>query len=212
MKYLKTYKLFESIIRNPIKDYIWHFIDDYNFKVTLPEIGVCNLSLVSDNYDVVEIVKLYQRTIELIKSDFEVTNHFITLGSNSVHIHIKRKIEDEGEWDFQSEEQKIAYNAVIKCLKEGEKLEPYDFIDGYIEFTKREGLYGEPSWITISDEGYIKLPILRGWRGSNYAELPFTNLDVKWFKRLLEVDDDTDSEEFNLLHTETQEKLRKIYK
>lgn len=212
MKYLKTYKLFESIIRNPIKDYIWHFIDDYNFKVTLPEIGVCNLSLVIDDYDAVEIVKLYQRTMELIKSDFEVTNHFITLGSNSVHIHIKRKIEDEGEWDFQSEEQKIAYNAVIKCLKVGEKLEPYDLRHGHIEFTKREGLDGELSWITIDGEGYIRLPILRGFRGGSYTELPFTDLDVKWFKRLLEVDNDTDSEEFNLLHTETQEKLRKIYK
>ena len=211
MKHLKTYKLFEAI-RNPIHDYIEYFVDEYDFKVSLPELGVCDLYLHKKEYDAVEILKLYQNIIESIKKEFEILTHFITFGGNSVHIHIKRKIEDEGEWDFQSEAQKIAYDVVKKCLKRGEKLEPCDIRGGFISFTKREGSSGSHSWVTIDDEGFLKLPILRGWKGNRYTELPFTDLDLKWYKRMLEIDDDTDSEEFRLLHDETQEKLREIYK
>jgi len=220
MKHLKTYKLFEAI-RNPIQDYVDYFVDEYDFEVSLPELGVCDLYLHEKAYDAVEILKLYQNIIKSIKKEFEILTHFITFGSNSVHIHIKRKIEEEGEWDFQSEAQKVAYDAVRKCLKSGEKLEPCDIREGSINFTKREGNSGLYSWITIDDEGYLKMPILRGWKEGHYTELPFTDLDIKWFKRLLEVEDirsklhyndDTDSEEFELLHDETQEKLREIYK
>ena len=211
MKHLKTYKLFEAI-RNPIQDYVEYFVDEYDFKVSLPELGVCDLYLHEKEYDAVEILKLYQNIIESIKKEFEILTHFITFGDNSAHIHIKRKIEDEGEWDFQSEAQKIAYDVVRKCLKKGEKLEPCNIRSGFISFTKREGSSGSRSWVTIDEEGFLKLPILRGWKGNRYAELPFTDLDLKWFKRMLDINDDTDSEEFSLLHDETQEKLREIYK
>jgi hypothetical protein len=114
-----------------------------------------------------------------------------------------------------TEPQKKAYDSIVASLKEGERLEPYRIGERFIIFDKRSGISGTLMWITIYSDGRVSLPILRGQKSQRRIELPFTEQDIKWFKRILWVDNHytpKSEEEFDLLHRKSQQELREIYK
>jgi hypothetical protein len=99
MKYLKKYKLYESYI-NPISDYLTDFIDLYDFEIDTPEMGVCELTLKSDQYDAQQILSLYQELISRLEDDdYELKGGahecyppgtYISFYKKMVHIRIER--------------------------------------------------------------------------------------------------------------------------
>ena len=68
MKYLKKYKLYESYI-NPISHYITDFIDEYDFEIDTPDIGVCDMVLRSSDYDSQEILGMYNTLLARLEDD-----------------------------------------------------------------------------------------------------------------------------------------------
>ena len=216
MKYLKKYKLYESYI-NPISDYLTDFIDEYDFEIDTPEMGVCDLTLKSEQYDAQQILSLYQELISRLEDDYELkggAHTYISFYKKMVHIRIERVVKDlSKEFKFETKEQEIAYNAVLKVISP-KKLR-LDSIrpDGWMYFDKMDTeTISISDWTTISKSGQIILPILRGRKSQKRTELPFNDSDINWFKRLLELDDVYGSKENRWIEGASQEELREKYK
>jgi hypothetical protein len=132
-----------------------------------------------------------------------------------VHIRIERIVKDlSKEFKFETKEQEIAYNAVLKVISP-KKLR-LDSIrgDGWMYFDKMDTeTISISDWTTISKSGQIILPILRGRKSQKRTELPFNDSDINWFKRLLQLDEnDYQSAEYNQFNGSSQEELREKYK
>jgi hypothetical protein len=216
VKYLKKYKLYESYI-NPISDYLTDFIDEYDFEIDTPEMGVCDLTLKSEQYDAQQILSLYQELISRLEDDYELkggAHTYISFYKKMVHIRIERVVKDlSKEFKFETKEQEIAYNAVLKVISP-KKLR-LDSIrpDGWMYFDKMDTeTISISDWTTISKSGQIILPILRGRKSQKRTELPFNDSDINWFKRLLELDDVYGSKENRWIEGASQEELREKYK
>jgi hypothetical protein len=219
MKYLKKYKLYESYI-NPISDYITDFIDLYDFEIDTPDIGVCDMVLRSSDYDSQEILGMYNTLLARLEDDdYELKEGnytFISFYKKMVHIRIERVVKDlSKEFKFETKEQEIAYNAVLKVISP-DKLR-LDSIrpDGWMNFSKMDAddEDGFSEWICITKHGQIILPILRGRKSQRQTELSFYDSDINWFKRLLELDqNDYRSAEYNEFNGLSQEELREKYK
>jgi hypothetical protein len=218
MKYLKKYKLYESYI-NPISHYITDFIDEYDFEIDTPEIGVCDMVLRSSDYDSQEILGMYNTLLARLEDDdYELKEGnytFISFYKKMVHIRIERIVKDSSkEFKFETKEQEIAYNAVLKVISP-DKLR-LDSIrpDGWMNFSKTDAddKYRFSEWICITKHGQIILPILRGRKSQKRTELPFNDSDINWFKRLLELDDVYGSKENRWIEGASQEELREKYK
>lgn len=219
MKYLKKYKLYESYI-NPISDYITDFIDAYDFEIDTPDIGVCDMVLRSSDYDSQEILGMYNTLLARLEDDdYELKEGnytFISFYKKMVHIRIERVIKDlSKEFKFETKEQEIAYNSVLKAISP-DKLR-LDSIrpDGWMNFSKIDAKdeYSYYGWICITKHGQIILPILRGRKSQRQTELSFNDIDINWFKRLLELDEnDYQSAEYNQFNGLSQEELREKYR
>jgi hypothetical protein len=216
MKYLKKYKLYESYI-NPISDYITDFIDLYDFEIDTPEMGVCDLTLKSDQYDAQQILSLYQELISRLEDDdYELkggAHTYISFYKKMVHIRIERVVKDlSKEFKFETNEQEIAYNALLKVISP-KKLRLDSIRGGWMYFDKMDTeTIAIRDWTTISKSGQIILPILRGRKSQKRTELPFNDSDINWFKRLLELDDVYGSKENRWIEGASQEELREKYK
>lgn len=218
MKHLKKFnKVFEAKL-NPIEEYIQEFLDlgfvldknDYS--------GVSNLNLTSTdlNDDILtEIFNEYLSLIGRLKENYKLQSYSISFDESGVSISITREVKSIESEVEMTEPQKKAYDSVVASLKEGERLEPYRIGERFIIFDKITGISGTFMWITIYSDGRVSLPILRGQKGQRTIELPFTEQDIKWFKRILWVDNHytpENREEFDLLHSKSQQELREIYK
>jgi len=218
MKYLKKYKLYESYI-NPISDYITDFIDAYNFEIDTPEMGVCDMILKSSDYDSQEILSMYQTLLKRLEDDdyeLQEGNYtYISFYKNMVHIRIERIVKDlSKEFKFETKEQEIAYNAVLKVISP-EKLILDEIRGGSMMFNKMDTseTWSTRHWTTISKSGQIFLPILRGRKSQRMTELSFNDSDINWFKKLIELDrNDYRSKEYSWMGEASQEELRKKYK
>ena len=219
MKYLKKYKLYESYI-NPISHYITDFIDEYDFEIDTPDIGVCDMVLRSSDYDSQEILGMYNTLLARLEDDdYELKEGnytFISFYKKMVHIRIERIVKDlSKEFEFETKEQEIAYNSVLKVISP-DKLR-LDSIrpDGWMNFSKIDAKDEDSyyQWICITKHGQIILPILRGRKSQRQTELSFNDSDINWFKRLLELDqDDYRSTEYRWMGGASQEELREKYK
>jgi len=216
MKYLKKYKLYESYI-NPISDYLTDFIDLYDFEIDTPEMGVCDLTLKSEQYDAQQILSLYQELISRLEDDdYELkagAHTYISFYKEMVHIRIERVVKDlSKEFKFETNEQEIAYNAVLKVISP-KKLRLDSIRGGWMYFDKMDTeTIAIRDWTTISRSGQIILPILRCRKSQKRTELPFNDSDINWFKRLLELDDVYGSKENRWIEGASQEELREKYK
>lgn len=219
MKYLKKYKLYESYI-NPISDYITDFIDAYDFEIDTPDIGVCDMVLRSSDYDSQEILGMYQTLLKRLEDDdYELKEGnytYISFYKEMVHIRIERVTKDlSKEFEFETREQEISYNSVLKAISPDKlRLDSIRW-DGWMNFSKidakdEDSNYG---WICITKHGQIILPILRGRKSQRETELPFNDSDINWFKKLIELDkNDYRSAEYNQFNGLSQEELREKYK
>lgn len=219
MKYLKKYKLYESYI-NPISDYITDFIDAYDFEIDTPDIGVCDMVLRSSDYDSQEILGMYQTLLKRLEDDdYELKEGnytYISFYKEMVHIRIERVTKDlSKEFEFETKEQEISYNSVLKAISPDKlRLDSIRW-DGWMNFSKidakdEDSNYG---WICITKHGQIILPILRGRKSQRETELPFNDSDINWFKKLIELDkNDYRSAEYNQFNGLSQEELREKYK
>lgn len=219
MKYLKKYKLYESYI-NPISDYITDFIDAYDFEIDTPDIGVCDMVLRSSDYDSQEILGMYQTLLKRLEDDdYELKEGnytYISFYKGMVHIRIERVTKDlSKEFEFETKEQEISYNSVLKAISPDKlRLDSIRW-DGWMNFSKidakdEDSNYG---WICITKHGQIILPILRGRKSQRETELPFNDSDINWFKKLIELDkNDYRSAEYNQFNGLSQEELREKYK
>jgi hypothetical protein len=226
MKYLKKYKLYESYI-NPISDYLTDFIDEYDFEINTPEMGVCDLTLKSDQYDAQQILSLYQELISRLEDDYELkggAHTYISFYKEMVHIRIERVVKDlSKEFKFETKEQEIAYNAVLKVISPDKLRLDYIRPDGWMTFSKidADDEDGFSEWICITKHGQIILPILRGRKSQRQTELSFNDSDINWFKKLIELDKDyyrygflsaNRSTEYRWMGNATQEELREKYR
>jgi hypothetical protein len=219
MKYLKKYKLYESYI-NPISHYITDFIDEYDFEIDTPEIGVCDMVLRSSDYDSQEILGMYNTLLARLEDDdYELKEGnytFISFYKKMVHIRIERIVKDSSkEFKFETKEQEISYNSALKAISPDKLRLDYIRPDGWMNFSKMDAddKYGFSEWICITKHGQIILPILRGRKSQRKTELPFNDSDINWFKRLLELDEnDYQSAEYNQFNGSSQEELREKYK
>lgn len=219
MKYLKKYKLYESYI-NPISHYITDFIDEYDFEIDTPEIGVCDMVLRSSDYDSQEILGMYNTLLARLEDDdYELKEGnytFISFYKKMVHIRIERIVKDlSKEFEFETKEQEIAYNSVLKVISPDKLRLDYIRPDGWMTFSKidADDEDGFSEWICITKHGQIILPILRGRKSQRQTELSLNDSDINWFKRLLELDkDDYRSTEYRWMGGATQEELREKYK
>lgn len=219
MKYLKKYKLYESYI-NPISDYITDFIDAYDFEIDTLDIGVCDMVLRSSDYDSQEILGMYQTLLKRLEDDdYELKEGnytYISFYKEMVHIRIERVTKDlSKEFEFETKEQEISYNSVLKAISPDKlRLDSIRW-DGWMNFSKidakdEDSNYG---WICITKHGRIILPILRGRKSQRETELPFNDSDINWFKKLIELDkNDYRSAEYNQFNGLSQEELREKYK
>lgn len=114
---------------------------------------------------------------------------------------------------------KRAYEVSKKVFGDFEINVVFDGSEIQVQFFKVQtiGVY-----FSIDDDGTIKLPKLRGIKDRSFTELPVTEEDIGWLKRIIELDtiflnqNHNDYEdwvnEFKKIHTISQEELRKIYK
>lgn len=220
MKYLNNYKFFEAI-KNPIQDYIDYFVDDYDFELNIPKSGVCKLTLKDTKYDV-SILKTYQSVISELKSKFKLKNYHITFNEFGVDILIERIVEDKEDWEFDTDIQKTAYDSlckVVNIISSGNSRllfsEDSPVSGNLISFNMGDNIGFSSNWVSIQSDGRIKYPILRGWKSKTTSDLPFNDSDIKWFTRILQIEDnisDNNSKEWANIHNLSQEKLRKLYK
>jgi hypothetical protein len=220
VKYLKKINLISESYVNPISDYITDFIDLYDFEIETPNIGVCDMILKSANYNPHQILDLYNELlIRLEDDDFEIkkgAHTYLSFYPEMVHIRIERIVKDESqEFKFETKEQGIAYNAILKVISPNKlKLDEIQS-NGLMRFSKMDDKFKFSSlyrWISIKKYGEIFLPILRGRKSHFMTELPFNDSDVNWFKRLLELDKDGyRTKEYDWMSVASQEELRKKY-
>lgn len=219
MKYLKAFNLINEGFINPISDYLTDFIDSYDFEIEVIEAGVCDLILKSGCENKIEILGMYQAAIDRMKDDEHIIKDGGTYISfyegGAVHIRIERQIKDSmAEYKFDNPAQETAYNALLKCLENGEKLKLETISpNGYLTFRKVEGSFAESNFCTIKPDGKVELPILRGRKSQNNTQLPFDDRDIIWFKRILWANKypNYKTDEFGILHRFSQPQLRKIY-
>lgn len=217
MKHLKRFnKVFEAKL-NPIEEYIQEFLDLGFVLDNTDYSGVSKLNLTSTdlNDDILtEIFNDYLSLISRLKENYKLQSYSITINESGVSININRKVKSIEEEAQMTEPQKKAYDSVLASLKEGDNLVPYRVTNNFIIFDKLSGYYNTSMWITIYSDGKVSLPLLRGRKSKKNTDLPFTEQDIKWFKRILWVDNNTatDRGEFDRLHNSSQQRLREIYK
>jgi hypothetical protein len=218
MKHIKSYQIFESRL-NPIEDYIQSLLD-LGFVLTQDNDnpGLSNLRLNKIDLDdsfLSEVFGNYLELVDRLKEVYKLISYNISFSNTGISINIHRVVKDLNEEVEMTEPQKISYNSVVASLNEDESLRVYRIGDGFIIFDKVSGRYATGMWVTISSDGKINLPILRGSRSQSRTELPFTEEDIKWFKRIIWIDNNLNSStrgEFDILHRKTQQELREIYK
>ena len=219
MKHIKSYQIFESRL-NPIEDYIQSLLD-LGFVLTQDNDnpGLSNLRLNKIDLDdsfLSEVFGDYLELVDRLKEVYKLISYNISFSNTGISINIHRVIKHLNEEVEMTEPQKISYNSVVASLNEDESLRVYRIGDGFIIFDKvSSGRYSTGMWVTISSDGKINLPILRGSRSQSRTELPFTEEDIKWFKRIIWIDNNLNSStrgEFDILHRKTQQELREIYK
>jgi|688.fasta_scaffold366638_1 hypothetical protein len=218
MKHLKSYKIFESRL-NPIEDYIQSLLD-LGFVLTQDNDspGLSNLRLNKRDLDdsfLSEVFGDYLELVDRLKEVYKLISYNISFSDSGISINIHRVIKDLNDEVEMTEPQKIAYDSVVASLNEDESLRVYRIGNGFIIFDKVSSRYADVMWVTISSDGKINLPILRSSRSQSRTELPFTEEDIKWFKRIMWIDNNLNSStrgEFDILHRRTQQELREIYK
>jgi hypothetical protein len=218
MKHLKSYKIFESRL-NPIEDYIQSLLD-LGFVLTQDNDspGLSNLRLNKRDLDdsfLSEVFGDYLELVDRLKEVYKLISYNISFSDSGISINIHRVIKDLNDEVEMTEPQKIAYDSVVASLNEDESLRVYRIGNGFIIFDKVSDRYADVMWVTISSDGKINLPILRSSRSQSRTELPFTEEDIKWFKRIMWIDNNLNSStrgEFDILHRRTQQELREIYK
>jgi hypothetical protein len=218
MKHIKSYKIFESRL-NPIEDYIQSLLD-LGFVLTQDNDspGLSNLRLNKRDLDdsfLSEVFGDYLELVDRLKEVYKLISYNISFSDSGISINIHRVIKDLNDEVEMTEPQKIAYDSVVASLNEDESLRVYRIGNGFIIFDKVSSRYADVMWVTISSDGKINLPILRSSRSQSRTELPFTEEDIKWFKRIMWIDNNLNSStrgEFDILHRRTQQELREIYK
>jgi hypothetical protein len=218
MKHIKSYKIFESRL-NPIEDYIQSLLD-LGFVLTQDNDspGLSNLRLNKRDLDdsfLSEVFGDYLELVDRLKEVYKLISYNISFSDSGISINIHRVIKDLNDEVEMTEPQKIAYDSVVASLNEDESLRVYRIGNGFIIFDKVSDRYADVMWVTISSDGKINLPILRSSRSQSRTELPFTEEDIKWFKRIMWIDNNLNSStrgEFDILHRRTQQELREIYK
>lgn len=214
---VKHLKKFNESYVNPISDYLTDFIDLYDFEIDTPEIGVCDLTLKSDQYDAQQILSLYQELISRLEDEFELksgAHTYISFYKEMVHIRIERIVKDlSKEFKFETKEQEIAYNAILKVISPKKLRLDEIQSNGLMRFSKMDDKFsGTYHWVSITKHGQIFLPILRGRKSQRMTELSFNDTDINWFKRLLELDKDGfRTKEYDWMGMANQEELRKKY-
>ncbi len=223
MKHLKTYtKLFESKFLNPVEDLLLPLYDlgfepPSTMDIAVPEPGYMKISMKIQNSNddfLLEVFGEYLALIDRLKSDFTLLNHGITFSGTSITITFKREVTDPLQEIEMEPAQKIAYESISKCIGERESLKLGEMTPHFIKFDKHKG-NSYSSFISIGSDGKVKLPILRGSKSRELTELPFTEEDINWFKRMLWLDSGNlvfNTEEFNLINSKSQKELREIYK
>jgi len=216
MRHIKGYKVFEGIV-NPIQDYLTDFIDLYDFEIETPDMGVCDLTLKSTDYDPHRILSLYQELISrLADDDYELkggSHTYISFYKEMVHIRIERVVKKSSdEYKFESEDQELAYKSILKVISP-KKLRLDQINNGFMKFSKMDSKFSSTyQWITIDRSGRVFFPILRGSLSQRRSQLPFDERDINWFKKLLQLDKDGyNTSEYNLMAKITQEELREKY-
>jgi hypothetical protein len=210
MKHLKSYKIFESRL-NPIEDYIQSLLD-LGFVLTQDNDspGLSNLRLNKRDLDdsfLSEVFGDYLELVDRLKEVYKLISYNISFSDSGISINIHRVIKDLNDEVEMTEPQKIAYDSVVASLNEDESLRVYRIGNGFIIFDKVSDRYADVMWVTISSDGKINLPILRSSRSQSRTELPFTEEDIKWFKRIMWIDNNLNSST-----RRTQQELREIYK
>jgi hypothetical protein len=220
MKHLKTYKIFESKILNPVEGYLLPLYDlGFEEVKDRNDLGLVEISMNIENPKdelLLEVFGEYLALIDRLKSDFTITGYNIIFGQSDIKITFKRKVTDIFQEVEMDPNQKIAYDAILKCLNEDDKLEIYQMWENSISFVVyKRGSYGT-EFVSIYSSGRISFPILRGYKSQRRSDLPFTDEDIKWFKRIIWIDEGNhfmeNREEFDLLHEKSQQELREIYK
>jgi hypothetical protein len=226
MKHIKTYKIYESKILNPVEKYLLPLYD-LGFEevkgmgVRVQEsnsLGLVEISMKIENPKdefLLEVFGEYLALIDRLKSDFTITGYNIIFGQSSIKITFKRKVTDILQEIEMDTNQKIAYDSILKCLNEGERLSVEHIWENSISFNVHNGSYGT-GFVSIHSSGRISLPILRGYKSQHRTDLPFTDEDINWFKRIIWIDEGNrwmkNREEYDTLHEKSQQELREIYK
>jgi hypothetical protein len=225
MKHLKPYTLYKKIFEaklNPIEDYIQSLLD-LGFVLTQDDNnhhGSSTLRLNKKDLDdsfLSEVFGDYLSLIDRLKEVYKLVSYNISFSDSGISINIHRVIKDLNDEVEMTEPQKIAYDSVVASLEVGESLTIDRIDDEFIIFNKYQERYRSSTyrWVVISSDGKITLPILRGGKSQSKTELPFTEEDIKWYKRIIWIDDNYNSStrgEFDILHRRTQQELREIYK
>jgi hypothetical protein len=220
MKHLQSYKIFEGL-KNPIADYTVQ-LEDLGFVAKLDDSDIGHLELNLKSKDLtdefkMEIMDEYLTLIERLKDEWIIKSHLITFfNNNNVSIVIDRKVKDISQEVEMSPEQKLAYDSICSTIDSSQSLRIYRISGTWIQFNKFNSRTSSSDimWISIYGDGRVELPILRGRKSQSVTELPFTIKDVKWFKRILWVDDNykrSTEDEFDILHKKSQSELREIY-
>lgn len=203
---IKTYSLFESNRLN-VKEYLDYLIDDFGFKLKING-NIYELFLEESEYDSVDILNVYNGVINYIKSDYIISDHWIVFGVGKVKIRIKIEITD----DDLTKEQLTALNALKKCTNKKLIVSSVDKYYAIVDSVDREY---RTSWVTIYKDGRVKTPIL-SVRNNRTTEIPFTDEDIKWFKRMLHINKIYHvflaSKELKFMDTKSEEELRNFYK
>ena len=220
---------FESSYVNPMKDLIYDFTD-MGFEVT-QEIGHLYLYYESDkpdkvNTDQMEIFRRYTEMLDRAKDELTITDHRIEMRPFDIYIEIAYDMKSLDQISMTGA-QKTAFDAMIKCIKnaygEGYELKPNSIVPSgssdrhhpCIKFdldgeSARPGYNTQTRWISIYSDGLVKYPRIQGNTRNDANEGSFTDADVKWFSRLLEIGKDELGEYNKLLRME-QGALRRLY-
>jgi hypothetical protein len=217
MKHIKTYKIYESKILNPVEKYLLPLYDlGFEEVKESNSLGLVEISMKIENPKdefLLEVFGEYLALIDRLKSDFTITGYNIIFSQSGIKISFKRKVTDILQEIEMDTNQKIAYDVILKCLNEGERLSVEHIWENSISFNVHNGSYGT---LFVGISGRISLPILRGYKSQHRTDLPFTDEDINWFKRIRWIDEGNrwmkNREEYDTLHEKSQQELREIYK
>ena len=213
---LSTNPINESIKSGISDDYIDDLLD-YGFDIIYEKIesGIYALILkFTGDLEYDFIIRHYKSIISKMKIDYQLIKHsveFVNYDKCLIHIERKSTIDDLN----LGEPVRTAYEAINKCIGDNKHLRISSSFDTIIRFDLVEGWSSTYHWISIFDDGRVRLPILRGKRTQSETELPFTDADINWFKLLLEYEDydkrEDNKSEFIGLNTLSQQELRENY-